>query len=121
MTATLNMAVIDELLALSEDGDPELLVDLIQMYLDDSPAKMDSILRGIEVRDWERVERAAHALKGSAGNLGAIHVQMECDRIQNACRAHQTAGVPDQAKSLQLLLRDANAALRELLSRYRPL
>lgn len=121
MTGTLNMAVIDELLALSEDGDPELLVDLIQMYLDDSPGKMDSILRGVETNDWERVERAAHALKGSSGNLGAIHVQMACDRIQNACRSHHTSGVPQEATALRALLRDADTALRGLLSRYRPI
>ncbi|MEZ5966627.1 MAG: Hpt domain-containing protein [Planctomycetota bacterium] len=119
MTATLNMEVIDELLALSEDGDPELLIDLIEMFLADGPTKMNSILRGIEAQDWEQVERAAHALKGSSGNLGAIHVQNDCDSIQNDCRQGATVGVPERALDLQRHLTEAEAALRGIMGRLR--
>ena len=117
MTGTLNMEVIDELLALSDDGDPELLVDLIEMYLADGPTKLAAIESGIAAGDWERVERAAHSLKGSAGNLGATQVLAASDRIQNACREHQTSGVPADAKALAQHLKDAEAALRGVLSR----
>ncbi len=119
MTGTLNMEVIDELLALSDEGDPELLIDLIQMYLADAPTKLDSIQIGVETGDWERVERAAHSLKGSAGNLGAIHVQEDCDRIQNACRGHQVSGVPSDAKALTQHLKDAEDALRGVMGRLK--
>jgi HPt (histidine-containing phosphotransfer) domain-containing protein len=119
MSQTLNMEVIDELLALSEDGDPELLVDLIEMYLGDGPAKHAAILRGIEANDWEHVERAAHSLKGSSGNLGAVHVQSVCDRIQNACRQGQTADLPSDARVLSRHLAEAEVALRAVLARLR--
>lgn len=119
MTDTLNMEVIDELLALSEDGDPELLVDLIEMYLADGPTKMTAILNGIEAQDWEQVERAAHSLKGSSGNLGAIHVQEDCDCIQNACRHAETDGVAQRAMALQQHYTDAESALRGVMNRLR--
>lgn len=117
MTGTLNMEVIDELLALSDDGDPELLVDLIEMYLADGPTKLEAIERGIAAGDWESVERAAHSLKGSSGNLGATYVLATSDRIQNACREHKTSTVPADAKALAQYLKDAEAALRGVLSR----
>ena len=44
MSEVINMEVVDELLSLSEDGDPELLVDLIQMYLEDGPRKLEEIV-----------------------------------------------------------------------------
>lgn len=119
MTATLNMEVIEELLALSDDGDPELLVDLIEMFLADGPTKLDAIMRGVERQDWEQVERAAHALKGSSGNLGATFVQDDCDVIQNACRAHQTTDVPQRAQGLMQHLKDAEVALRGVVDRLR--
>jgi HPt (histidine-containing phosphotransfer) domain-containing protein len=119
MTGTLNMEVIDELLALSEDGDPELLVDLIEMYLTDGPTKLAAITAGVDAGDWERVERAAHALKGSSGNLGATEVLAACDRIQNACRAHQTSTVPADARALGQHLQAAEVALRDVLRRLR--
>ncbi|HLU39776.1 MAG TPA: Hpt domain-containing protein [Planctomycetota bacterium] len=119
MTGTLNMEVIDELMALSEDGDPELLVDLIEMYLADSPGKIEAITRGTSAGDWEAVERAAHSLKGSAGNLGAVEVQSLCDRVQNACRSKETTDVPEMVRALQEHARAAETALRELLDRLR--
>lgn len=119
MTSTLNMDVIDELLALSDEGDPELLIDLIQMFLADGPTKLDAIMRGIQAQDWEQVERAAHALKGSSGNLGAIHVQDDCDLIQNACRQEQAQDVRRCAQALEQHFRDADLALRDVMRRLR--
>ena len=61
MSNVINMDVVDELLSLCEEGDPELLVDLIQMYLEDAPHKLDEINKGLVDQDWDRVERAAHS------------------------------------------------------------
>lgn len=119
MTGTLNMEVIDELLELSEDGDPELLIDLIQMFLDDAPVKLQAILRGVESGDWEQVERAAHSLKGSSGNLGATQVQNACDTIQNACRAGRTTDAVQTVQGLPEHFEAAETALRELISKLR--
>src|SRR5690606_13911639 len=68
MTGTLNMEVIVELMALSEAGEPELRVDLIEMYLADSPGKIEAFTRGTSAGDLEAAERAANSLQRSAGN-----------------------------------------------------
>jgi HPt (histidine-containing phosphotransfer) domain-containing protein len=107
----IDMGVIDELLALSEDGDPELLVDLITMFVADGPEKLRSIVGGLAAGDLHQMERAAHSLKGSAGNLGATAVQNHCDTIQVATRRQQVDGLATVVDALE---RDFATALREL-------
>ena len=71
MDNVLDHTVLDELLSFADDGDPELLVDLIQMFLEDGPSKVAAVSQGLAIGDFDMAERAAHSLKGSSGNLGA--------------------------------------------------
>ena len=118
MSDVINMDVVDELLSICEEGDPELLVDLIQMYLEDAPTKLSEINEGLVDQDWDRVERAAHALKGSAGNLGAIFVQEDCDVLQLASRNHELETLTQGVNQLQDHFKDAQTALQDLLKKY---
>ena len=118
MSTAINMEIVEELLSLSEDGDPELLVDLIQIYLDDGPTKLHEITEGLDTQDYDRVERAAHSLKGSAGNLGAVFVQQDCDDLQRASRQHSFAEVQTSVERLQSHYREAEVELQSLLARY---
>ncbi len=118
MTEAINMEVVEELLSLSEHGDPELLVDLIQMYLSDSPQKLAEISEGLATQDYERVEKAAHSLKGSAGNLGAYLVQHDCEQLQIASRQHELESVRSSVEELQDHFQQAEVALQQLLEQY---
>jgi HPt (histidine-containing phosphotransfer) domain-containing protein len=53
------------------DGDLELMRELVGLFRDDCPRRMDEIRRAIDGRDGPRLESASHYLKGSAGNLGS--------------------------------------------------
>ena len=89
MDPVLDMSVIEELLSFSDDGDPELLLDLIQMFLDDGPVKVAAVTEGVASGDMDKAERAAHSLKGSSGNLGARLLQYACEAMQIATRQHE--------------------------------
>ena len=118
MTNAIDMTVVDELLSLSEGGDPELLVDLIRMYLDDGPIKLAEIVEGLAEQDYDRVERAAHSLKGAAGNLGAIMVQADCERLQVASRNSEYDTMELGLSTLRDHFREAEAAMQQLLARF---
>ena len=111
MSRAINMEVVEELLSLSDDGDPSLLLDLISMFLDDAPTKLALIKSGFGAQDLNQVERAAHSLKGSAGNLGAVQVQQLCDQLQNASKS----GVAE----IQALVQQLDAPFQEALSELR--
>ncbi len=89
MDQVLNMEIVEELISLSDDGNPELLLELIDIFLSDTPTKLESIVQGAEAADFHAMERAAHSLKGSSGNLGAQRLQESCEQMQYASRAQQ--------------------------------
>ncbi|MCA8950191.1 MAG: Hpt domain-containing protein [Planctomycetes bacterium] len=118
MDNVLDMSIVEELLSFADDGDPELLVDLIQMFLADGPAKVKAITEGLEEGDFEKVERAAHSLKGTSGNLGATHLQNSCEAMQLASRGHELEAVRELTPTIVANYADAEAALQKLLGSY---
>lgn len=118
MNNVLDHAVLDELLSFADDGDPELLVDLIQMFLEDGPSKVEAVSQGLALGDFEKAERAAHSLKGSSGNLGAKIVQEICEQLQLATRAHELEKSRKLAPMLEQNYAAAEEALKQVLAQY---
>ena len=48
-----------------------LAADVIQLFLEDCPARVAAIKAAVDAGDAERIRAAAHALKGAAGSLSA--------------------------------------------------
>lgn len=119
MDPVLDMSVVEELLSFSDDGDPELLLDLIQMFLDDGPSKVAAVTEGVATGDFDKAERAAHSLKGSSGNLGARLLQNACEEMQNATRHHKLDDSRRLAPELSQRFAEAEVALRKLLVSYK--
>ena len=118
MNNVLDHAVLDELLSFADDGDPELLVDLIQMFLEDGPSKVEAVSQGLATGDFDMAERAAHSLKGSSGNLGARIVQEICEQLQVSTRAHELETSRKLAPVLETNYAAAEEALKLVLSQY---
>jgi HPt (histidine-containing phosphotransfer) domain-containing protein len=119
MDQILDMSVVEELLSLSDDGDPELLLDLIQMFLDDGPAKVQAVTEGLQAGDFDKMERAAHSLKGSSGNLGARRLQNVCEGLQLASRDKRLDESRGLAGQLRDVFAEAEAAPREVHDTYK--
>lgn len=118
MEQVLDMSVVEELLSFADDGDPELIMDLIQMFLDDGPSKVAAMTDGLAAGDLEKAERAAHSLKGSSGNLGARLLQNACEEMQLATRYHKLDESRRLVPLLQRRFEEAETALRKLLATY---
>lgn len=117
MSEYLDMDVIDELLSLTGDGDPELLLDLIDMFLEDAPNKIASITSGLEGSDLEKIVAASHSLKGSSGNLGVRLVHEDSDALQTASRQGDMEEVSRLVPLLEEHFSVAVGALEDLRSR----
>jgi two-component system sensor histidine kinase/response regulator len=67
-------------------GDPVLFRDVIELFLDDCPNQIDAIREAIHDQQPDRVYRAAHKLKGSAGNFEAHEVMALLQRLEARAR-----------------------------------
>ncbi|HJX15161.1 MAG TPA: response regulator, partial [Candidatus Deferrimicrobiaceae bacterium] len=72
-------ATINELAALGGKG--EFLEKLVRIFLQAGEQKIDSIEKTMRDGDFTRVAELAHALKGSAGQIGALPLMELCNRL----------------------------------------
>jgi HPt (histidine-containing phosphotransfer) domain-containing protein len=64
------------------DGEPDLIVELIDLYLDDAPRRVASMRESLSNVNWLSVKREAHSLRGSSGSLGALQMALICGEIE---------------------------------------
>lgn len=64
------------------DGEPDLVVELIDLYLTDAAAKMAALRGALVNSDETALRRLAHCLRGSSGNLGARQVAALCEELE---------------------------------------
>lgn len=64
------------------EGEPDFVVELIDLYLEDASAKIDALQEGLATADVTTLRRLAHCLKGSSGNLGANRMAALCGELE---------------------------------------
>lgn len=69
----IQIAVIDTkaLARLEEWGGKRLVVQMIDLFMQHAPERVEALREGLQLGEVEGVERAAHSLKSTAANLGA--------------------------------------------------
>jgi HPt (histidine-containing phosphotransfer) domain-containing protein len=64
------------------DDEPDLIVELIDLYLEDVPRRFEVMRSAFAGNDYSDIKRQAHTLKGSSSNLGALELARICDQIE---------------------------------------
>jgi signal transduction histidine kinase/DNA-binding NarL/FixJ family response regulator len=72
-------------------GNPKVLRDIARIFLEDTPKRMSAIRKAIARKDGEALARAAHALRGSVGMLGAKEIAEDARQIEALGRTGSTA------------------------------
>jgi two-component system, sensor histidine kinase and response regulator len=66
-------AVLDTAAVLARvGGDRTFLAEMLALFREDCPQSLRALRRAVEAGDAERVQRSAHALKGSVATFGAV-------------------------------------------------
>jgi signal transduction histidine kinase/CheY-like chemotaxis protein len=82
--------VFDERAALAHaGGDRTLLEEVVSLFRDDCPARVDALARALAQRDSEAVRMTAHALKGAIAVVGAPAVRDIAAALEEAARAQR--------------------------------
>lgn len=101
---------------LSGWGGPDLIQKLIELFLQNTPAKVDEIRVGVASGEPHLVERAAHSLKSSAGNLGATRLHYLSAELEETAAMGSPDGLGDLASRLETAHSETCAALKDLQS-----
>lgn len=101
-------------------GDEQLLDDLVQFFLDDSPELLGEARAAIERHDAKALERTAHSLKGLASNFGAEETVNAAAALEEIGRNAELAGAESACQTLEWEVSRLTAVLQDRIQRTRP-
>jgi CheY-like chemotaxis protein len=78
----LDLGVLDGLRGLQAEGEPDILGELIGLFLEEAAPQLAALRRALEEGDARAVERVAHTLKGSSGSMGAPRMAEVCGALE---------------------------------------
>jgi len=102
---------------LREAGAEEAVDSILDTFERQAPDRVAALVTAIENRDADPIARAAHALRGAAGTIGAHALAGLLERIEAAARSGDVAQASDHLESVK---QEAAAVLYHLRSRREP-
>ena len=102
---------LDDLRMLSDDDGPDILSELIDIFLDDTPARLMDLAHAVASGDPEGTMQNSHALKSSCAQLGAMQLSEYCGQLEAMGRAQDIRSAPPILAAAQAEFERARAAL----------
>jgi histidine phosphotransfer protein HptB len=95
--------------------DNATLVDIINSFLEETPALVEKLSYGVQSQNTEAAGTAAHALKSTSHDMGAVTFSAMCHDVEVACRTHLTLPSGLQLNELVAESKAVIAALHQTL------
>ncbi|MDP9457557.1 MAG: response regulator [Actinomycetota bacterium] len=110
-TPLLDRSVLDGLRELSGPGEPDMLAELVGLFLEDAPPRLQALREALDEGDARRVKEVSHALKGSSSNMGAARMAGICARLEDAGATGDLDEASDLLDRLEKEFANARSAL----------
>lgn len=111
----IDLAVVESLKALDDDDGSCLFFELIDLFVEDAAAQIQSMQAALDSGDVKTLESAAHTLKSSCANIGARRMSLICFELEKLGRA----GTLEGAEPLVASTGAAYTQVREVLASMR--
>ena len=113
----LDSTVLDSLRQLNRPGEPDIVREVLTVFLADAPGRVDTMREALARGDAASVERAAHALKGAAASIGAAALQISCRELEEIGKAAALGNAPDLFNRVETDFARLKTAIDGLLAR----
>lgn len=114
----LDAEIIDPraLARLEEWGGPRLLTQMIRLFLENAPQRVEQVRKGLEEGSLKDAERGVHSLKSSAANVGAVRLSRVAAEMEEAALSGDAEAVAGQLSRLEAELVSARDLLAARLA-----
>ena len=93
--------------------DPSLIAEVVGVYLEDAPSRIERIRSALAANDAREAARQAHTLKGASSNVSAAGMVQIAIRIEEACRKGRLADAVDIVREAAKELDRISPVLRD--------
>lgn len=100
---------------LKESVGAEFMVELVNTYLADAPAQIAVMREALSAADAERFRRAAHSLKSTSLNFGAVELAGHARELELLGRDNRLQDVGDALQTIDRLFSLVSAELKRLI------
>ncbi len=97
-------------------GDRSLLQAVAETFIDHLPVLLGDVDAAVARRDLQAIQRAAHSLKGSAGNFGYAPAFEAAQHLEHLARAGASKGVPEASATVHRTMNELVRLLRETIA-----
>ena len=104
----------EELQMLADIGDAETVREVIAVFQSDTEKRIRRIRSAVAAADAPQVRAEAHAVKGSAGQVGAMHVSSLCRQIEAAAIKQDLATAGGLLPELEAAFQTVRAAMSRI-------
>jgi HPt (histidine-containing phosphotransfer) domain-containing protein len=111
----LDQSVIETLRQLTPPGEPDVLAEVLQMFLQEVPPRIERLRNAWTTGDIQGLHRAAHSLKGSAGNIGAQRLLAVCRQLDNRTESADPTATAGLVSALAVEFDKVEVEIRHLL------
>jgi HPt (histidine-containing phosphotransfer) domain-containing protein len=101
-------------------GEMDFVDELVDTFLEDGSAQIEGMRAALAEGDTERLGRAAHSLKSSSLNVGALDLGATCRSLEEAARTGVVPEAEVQVGSIATAFGDVRRALFEERERRAP-
>jgi HPt (histidine-containing phosphotransfer) domain-containing protein len=95
-------------------GDRELMVEIIDLFLEERKQQVIEMRQALSVADWESLAKLAHTIKGSLGSLHALRARSRAQELEVAARDGKSELSRQWFAALERDLEDLEPALAAL-------
>ncbi|NEP44300.1 MAG: response regulator, partial [Okeania sp. SIO2H7] len=117
LEGVVDLAVLQELKEMA-GGNSELLVEVIDCYLEDSPKLLDEMSQAIKQQQAILLQRSAHSMKSSSASVGASNLSELCKELEYIAREGTTEGADKIFSQVQAEYQRVDTVLRSELQAY---
>ena len=113
--AVIDPQAIENLRALNPGDNDEFLREIAGIFIEDTPLRLVELDESLAAADAVKFTRAAHSIKGSSSNLGALTLRAAAEKLEHHARSQGLTDVGALLADVKTEFDRAKAALKTLL------
>ena len=117
VSEVIEMTILDALREIQQPGQNDLISRVIQIYLQDSPTHIQSIIQGLQDNDAAAILRATHSMKSISAHVGAMKLSELCKDLEHITKTGITPESEKLSVKIQKEFKRVVKALNKILKR----
>jgi PAS domain S-box-containing protein len=113
-SGNLDLAAVKRLIEIGKSSDKNFTAQLLEMFALQVPKLIAEINDGLNKNDLDKVWKAAHKLKGTCMNIGAIKLSTLCKEMESKGRVKDSSGLKGVALQMEIEFKNAVKDLGEV-------